>query len=747
MLCVTEITVAKVNIHSTKKQQLLLVFHINHVMTNLREHTRALSIRMLCVTEITVAKVNIQSTKKQQVLLLFHITHVMTNLREHTRALSIRMLCVTEITVAKVNIQSTKKQQVLLLFHITHVMTNLREHTRALSIRMLCVTEITVAKVNIQLTKKQQVLLLFHITHVMTNLREHTRALSIRMLCVTEITVAKVNIQSTKKQLFHITHVMTNLREHTRALSIRMLCVTEITVAKVNIQSTKKQQVLLLFHITHVMTNLREHTRALSIRMLCVTEITVAKVNIQLTKKQQVLLLFHITQLMTNLREHTGALSIRMLCVTEITVAKVNIQSTKKQQVLLLFHITHVMTNLREHTRALSIRMLCVTEITVAKVNIHSTKKQQVLLLFLITQLMTNLREHNRATTDIRQSWSSSHHRGAGRDSSLFLIRPIAILTGNWRKTLTSLPPFLQPGRQGTASRSDCLDFGKGGLVVPGPWRPIIADGRSRKALSSALPRAAREKKFEKYAPVARLLSGGGYRTSVTGSIGAWDSANWATLSHFGVDDRRRGFTMVLRFRGHHVEPRQLRGTHNGGDVEDTIEETVNPKKKRSYGRTPDASKMQKAQSFELGEHCLCKRFKCFEVIPRGEQKRILHNFNEIGAISHEPWNAQSSHLAGLICVMPIKRRSYRVRISTGTDERNQDVQLCQKAFMPFHSTIEDSLKEFGISPKDKRGPHKNRDNHVWGWMYSTTLSSLSGIKDGIRNIIATQLKVTLYEN
>ncbi|XP_046684394.1 uncharacterized protein LOC124370148 [Homalodisca vitripennis] len=60
----------------------------------------------------------------------------------------------------------------------------------------------------------------------------------------------------------------------------------------------------------------------------------------------------------------------------------------------------------------------------------------------------------------------------------------------------------------------------------------------------------ARERKVEKYAPVARLLSAGGYRTTVdafvVGSLGAWDSANWTTLSRLGVD-RRRGAALARR--------------------------------------------------------------------------------------------------------------------------------------------------------------------------------------------------------
>ncbi|KAG8308514.1 hypothetical protein J6590_108027, partial [Homalodisca vitripennis] len=167
------------------------------------------------------------------------------------------------------------------------------------------------------------------------------------------------------------------------------------------------------------------------------------------------------------------------------------------------------------------------------------------------------------------------------------------------------------------------------------------------------------------------------------------------------------------------------------GDAEDFIEESLNPRKRQSYGTLRDATKTLRAQSFELGENCFCKRFRCFEVIPVNEQKRILDNFNEIGATSREPWNAQSSYLAGLISVLPVNRRrsreadqaaarthdctiGYRERISR--NEGNRDVQVCKKAFMAVHgitkrrlTNIQDSLKKLGVSPRDKRGSHKDR--------------------------------------
>ncbi|XP_046662924.1 uncharacterized protein LOC124355813 [Homalodisca vitripennis] len=52
-----------------------------------------------------------------------------------------------------------------------------------------------------------------------------------------------------------------------------------------------------------------------------------------------------------------------------------------------------------------------------------------------------------------------------------------------------------------------------------------------------------RKKKLEMNAPVARLLSAGGYRTSVytfvVGSLGTWDSTNRITFSRLIVDSRR----------------------------------------------------------------------------------------------------------------------------------------------------------------------------------------------------------------
>lgn len=41
--------------------------------------------------------------------------------------------------------------------------------------------------------------------------------------------------------------------------------------------------------------------------------------------------------------------------------------------------------------------------------------------------------------------------------------------------------------------------------------------------------------------------------------------------------------------------------------------------------------KILRATTHELGPDCLCKRFRCFTVVPEPERRRILREFNELG--------------------------------------------------------------------------------------------------------------------
>lgn len=126
----------------------------------------------------------------------------------------------------------------------------------------------------------------------------------------------------------------------------------------------------------------------------------------------------------------------------------------------------------------------------------------------------------------------------------------------------------------------------------------------------------------------------------------------------------------------------------------------------------------------------------------------ILQKFNEIGATSPEPWNAQSGYLCGLISLAPLQRRrsraasallssshdcsfSYRVRQPSGNN--TGDIQVHIKAFIALHGitktrleTIKQSLKG-GTLPKDKRGSHKNRPHKL-------TLNKLNTVCNHIKS-------------
>ena len=70
-------------------------------------------------------------------------------------------------------------------------------------------------------------------------------------------------------------------------------------------------------------------------------------------------------------------------------------------------------------------------------------------------------------------------------------------------------------------------------------------------------------------------------------------------------------------------------------------------RKRKSYGRIGCINKKLRAQSHEFGEVCRYKRYKCFSVISGDERNILMNNFNLL----------QSSHLTGLMFILPIKKR------------------------------------------------------------------------------------------
>ncbi|KAJ4441327.1 hypothetical protein ANN_11182 [Periplaneta americana] len=82
----------------------------------------------------------------------------------------------------------------------------------------------------------------------------------------------------------------------------------------------------------------------------------------------------------------------------------------------------------------------------------------------------------------------------------------------------------------------------------------------------------------------------------------------------------------------------------------DSVSETLctNTKKRKRFGRVNDAFKKLGAQCFEASKECYCRN-KCSEKLQVFDIQKIIHDFNALA-----DWNAQSSHLAGLMTLQLI---------------------------------------------------------------------------------------------
>lgn len=186
----------------------------------------------------------------------------------------------------------------------------------------------------------------------------------------------------------------------------------------------------------------------------------------------------------------------------------------------------------------------------------------------------------------------------------------------------------------------------------------------------------------------------------------------------------------------------------------DSVSESLcaNTKKRKRFGRVSDASKKLRAQSFETGKECNCRN-KCFEKLQVSDIQKIIRDFNALA-----DWNAQSSHLAGLITVQLISRRrsrkneddaqchdasfSYRVK-QTAEDGRIGDFVVCQKAFLSLHGitkkrlqTIQRSLKFSGLAPTDGRGKHGNRPHKLSTGTHDKVIEHIKSFKDQSKSLL-----------
>ncbi|XP_044760901.1 uncharacterized protein LOC123318356 [Coccinella septempunctata] len=142
-----------------------------------------------------------------------------------------------------------------------------------------------------------------------------------------------------------------------------------------------------------------------------------------------------------------------------------------------------------------------------------------------------------------------------------------------------------------------------------------------------------------------------------------------------------------------------------------------------------EVMKKIKACSYEMGDDCRCKRYKCFESVSLEERKRILKDFNNLC-----DYNRQNEYLGGLITIVPVKQRrntkdddeanfhtaSYTYRVRCYVEGKLQDVHVCYKAFLAIHGisnrrvqTLKRKLTFSGVVGDDKRGKHDNRPHKL----------------------------------
>ncbi|KAJ4448309.1 hypothetical protein ANN_10324 [Periplaneta americana] len=111
--------------------------------------------------------------------------------------------------------------------------------------------------------------------------------------------------------------------------------------------------------------------------------------------------------------------------------------------------------------------------------------------------------------------------------------------------------------------------------------------------------------------------------------------------------------------------------------------------------------------------------------------QKVIHDFNALA-----DWNAQSSHLAGLITVQLISRRRSRKNEDDAQDGRIGDFVVCQKSFLSVHGitkkrlqTIQRSLKFSGLAPTDDRRKYGNRPHKLSTGTHDEVIEHIKSFK------------------
>lgn len=179
-----------------------------------------------------------------------------------------------------------------------------------------------------------------------------------------------------------------------------------------------------------------------------------------------------------------------------------------------------------------------------------------------------------------------------------------------------------------------------------------------------------------------------------------------------------------------------------------TANEVQSTKKRKKTGRVTDVMKLLRASSFETGEDCRCKRYKCFKNVSANERNALIKQFNDLGLDGGT--DAQYSYLGGLISLQPVFRRrprkpedqakqndgSYTYKVRVMREGSAVEVPVCFKGFQSLFGvkpyrlhTIKTSIMKTGKSPKDKRGKHSNRPHKLSDEKRKLVMDFLASLK------------------
>ncbi|CAG9833239.1 unnamed protein product [Diabrotica balteata] len=190
------------------------------------------------------------------------------------------------------------------------------------------------------------------------------------------------------------------------------------------------------------------------------------------------------------------------------------------------------------------------------------------------------------------------------------------------------------------------------------------------------------------------------------------------------------------------------------------------PKKRKSYGRMTDVAKKLRLCSHELGPDCKCKRLNCFVNVSDENKLRILRDFNN----NYSTYDEQNTYLAGLITVVPVKRRraknpesgvkkfndasySFRVRCTDASRSSRYSNLKTSKTYLPeelnitkMYSMFKKKFPHTNISYDSYKKVFNEKYNISFGYPRSDTCSQCDEMNSQLKTL-QSKIKISTEDN